>query len=166
MPRPDAEDAPHLALETFLPYRLARAAEEVSQRFAAHYRARYGLTRPEWRTLATVGQFGRITAKAIGGHSSMHKTKVSRAVAALERRRWLARTTDPGDRRVEHITLTPEGRRHYAALVDVALAFERELVALIGPEATARLAEGLAAIEAMAAPAAGRPTPPLTGRNR
>ncbi|MEX2081804.1 MAG: MarR family transcriptional regulator, partial [Dehalococcoidia bacterium] len=57
---------PPLVLERFLPYRLNRAAEAVSQRFAAVYRSRYGLTRPEWRTLATVGQMEPTTATAIG----------------------------------------------------------------------------------------------------
>ena len=37
--------------------------------------------------LVTLGQFGAMTAKAIGAHSHMHKTKVSRAVALLERRK-------------------------------------------------------------------------------
>jgi len=58
-----------LALEKFLPYRLNRAAEKVSQRFAQEYKKRYGLTRPEWRTFATIGQFGVITAREICNHS-------------------------------------------------------------------------------------------------
>ena len=75
-PPEDGLDNAPLALEGFLPYRLARAAEQVSRQFAALYRERHGMTRPEWRTLATIGQFNRITATAIGQHSSMHKTKV------------------------------------------------------------------------------------------
>ena len=72
-----------LDLESFLPYRLNRIADVVSRRFAAVYRERHGLTRPEWRALATIGQFGTVTASRIVEHSAMHKTKVSRAVAAL-----------------------------------------------------------------------------------
>ena len=41
-------------LETFLPYRLNRAAELVSLRFASQYKARYRMTRPEWRTLGLI----------------------------------------------------------------------------------------------------------------
>ena len=98
-----------LDLETFLPYRLNRLAEAVSREFSKIYRDRFGLTRPEWRTLATLGQFGTMTATAIGEHSSMHKTKVSRAVAELEKRKWLTRTPDAADRRVEHLALTKAG---------------------------------------------------------
>ncbi len=45
------------------------------------YKERYGLGVPEWRVLAHLGQYAPITAKAIGAHSRMHKTKISRAVA-------------------------------------------------------------------------------------
>ena len=51
---------PPLVLEDFIPYRLNKAAEAISQRFASQYRDEYGLTRPEWRTLATLGQFGAV----------------------------------------------------------------------------------------------------------
>jgi DNA-binding MarR family transcriptional regulator len=136
-----------LSLEAFLPYRLVRAAEDVSRRFWERYRRLYGLTRPEWRTFATIGEFRRITATAVGQHSSMHKTKVSRAVAALEHRRWITRSTDSGDRRIEHLELTREGHRRYAELVAVALAFERDLVDALGADASAALDRGLAALE-------------------
>ncbi len=116
-----------LALEGFLPYRLNRLADAVSREFARTYRDRHGLTRPEWRVFATLGQYGTMTATAIGAHSAMHKTKVSRAVAALEKRAWLARTTNPADRRIEQLALTKAGRAAYANLVPIAKEFELRL---------------------------------------
>jgi len=136
-----------LELESFLPYRLNRLAEAVSREFSKIYRDRFGLTRPEWRTLATLGVFGTITATAIGEHSSMHKTKVSRAVAELERRKWLTRTADAADRRVEHLALTKAGRSAYLELVPLAKAFEEELTQrLTSPESEALLS-GIHALE-------------------
>ncbi|MEK1886998.1 MAG: MarR family winged helix-turn-helix transcriptional regulator [Phyllobacterium sp.] len=143
----DIEVNPSLLLETFIPYRLNKVAETVSQRFGRLYRDQYGLTRPEWRTLATLGQFGTMTATAIGAHSSMHKTKVSRAVLALEMRRWLLRKRDGADRRVENLALTAAGRRAYIELVKVAHDFEAELLAKLGPSNEAALKVGLAALE-------------------
>ncbi|MDF1607793.1 MarR family transcriptional regulator [Hoeflea sp. YIM 152468] len=137
-----------LALEGFLPYRLARAAEIVSRQFAALYRERHGMTRPEWRTLATIGQFNRITATEIGAHSSMHKTKVSRAIRSLEARKWITRQTDETDRRIEHIELTCDGRRHYSDLVLLARSYEEKLVSQLGCGNAAQLETGIAAIEA------------------
>lgn len=145
-------EAPRLILEDFLPYRLNQAAEKVSRRFAAVYRSEYGLTRPEWRALATLGQMGVATATAIGRHSAMHKTKVSRAVSALEKRGWLTRRVDRADRRSEKLELTRRGRRQYEALVKLALAFERELEQQIGEAAKARLVDGLNAIERLPSP--------------
>jgi DNA-binding MarR family transcriptional regulator len=117
-----------LSLETFLPYRLNRLADAVSREFSTIYRDRHGLTRPEWRLLATLGQYGAMTATAVGAHSAMHKTKVSRAVASLERRLWLTRTSGQSDRRVEQLTLTKAGRKAYRGLVPFANAFEARLL--------------------------------------
>jgi len=120
-------DAEQLELENFLPYRLNRLADAVSRDFSAIYREKYGLTRPEWRLLATLGQYRTMTATEIGHHSAMHKTKVSRAVTALEKRRWLVRETDEADRRVEHLKLTKAGEDAYRTLVPLAKAFDRRL---------------------------------------
>jgi len=140
-------DEPILALEAFLPYRLNRLADAVSRAFAAGYRARYGLTRPEWRTLATLGQYGTMTATEIGAHSSMHKTKVSRAVAALKERRWLSRMTDSTDRRIERLSLTKAGQKAYAELVPAAKAFEAELLNQLKPREREALLAGITALE-------------------
>jgi DNA-binding MarR family transcriptional regulator len=135
-------------LENFLPYRLNRAAEFVALRFAAHYKARYQLTRPEWRTLAALGSSGRsMTATEIGAHSSMHKTKVSRAVFGLEQRRWLKRQEHGRDRRFEHLALTPAGEQAYRELTELASAYQAELLAMLGMESMEALAKGLHAVE-------------------
>lgn len=139
-------------LDAFLPYRLNRAAEMVSLRFAAQYKARYDMTRPEWRALAALGSYGRMTATAIGANSTMHKTKVSRAVKALEDRRWLKRSLDENDRRVEHLELTALGTRIYREMVVLAHAYERELVAVLGAGGLKQLEAGLGAVESAMSP--------------
>ncbi len=128
-----------LELERFLPYRLNRISTAVSQEFRSVYGPHHDLTIPEWRVLATLGQFDEMGAKAIGAHSSMHKTKVSRAVRALEERRWLKRRESSEDRREEILTLTALGRRVYDDIVPRAMAFEKRLLAALGPEAASLL---------------------------
>lgn len=134
--------ATKLSLEKFLPYRLNRAAAAVSQGFRAVYGPHHDLTVPEWRVLATLGQFETMGAKAIGNHSSMHKTKVSRAVRALEERRWLKRRESTDDRREEILSLTPAGQKAYAEIVPRALAYEARMLAAL----RANKAELLAAL--------------------
>ena len=125
----------HLQLEAFLPYRLNRIAAAVSQDFRAVYGPHHDLTIPEWRVLATLGQFEEISAKGIGRHSAMHKTKVSRAVQALEERRWLKRRESEEDRREEILTLTASGRKAYRDIIPKALAFEHRILEELGTEA-------------------------------
>ncbi len=136
-----------LKLETFLPYRLNRISAAVSREFRSVYGPDFDLTVPEWRVLATLGQFEVATAKAIGAHSAMHKTKVSRAVKALEDRRWLRRRQNDEDRREELLQLTDLGRGIYLKIVPKAEAFEKRLIASLGDDAGAFL-RGLAMIEA------------------
>src|SRR3954454_9032572 len=136
-----------LELESFLPYRLYRLSDAVSREFSKVYKDRHGLTRPEWRTLSGLGQRGTMTATELGEQSAMHKTKVSRAVAELERRRWLVRTPDENDRRVEHLTLTNAGLAAYCEMVPLAKAFEGELLARMSADERAAVATGIAAME-------------------
>lgn len=124
---PDDGAIPALRLEAFLPYRLNVLAALASEALSRIYRERHRISIPEWRVLATLGQFGRLTARDIGTHSHMHKTKVSRAVADLEARRLVSRTASREDRREAHLSLTAKGRAIYRDLVPEALAFGRAL---------------------------------------
>ena len=98
-----------LKLEEFLPYRLNVVASLVSQALSRIYVDRYGIDVPEWRILVTLGQYETMTAKAVGAHSHMHKTKVSRAVGELERRKLVVRRENRADRREAFLSLTPSG---------------------------------------------------------
>jgi DNA-binding MarR family transcriptional regulator len=120
------EDAP-LKLEQFLPYRLNVVASIVSQALSRIYADRYGIGVPEWRVLVTLGQFGMMTGKAIGAHSHMHKTKVSRAVAQLEKRKLVTRRANRADLREAFLALTPAGRSMYDDLAPIALDFADRL---------------------------------------
>jgi DNA-binding MarR family transcriptional regulator len=115
-------------LEEFLPYRLNVCASLVSQALSRIYADRYKIGVPEWRVLLTLGQFGAMTAKAVGVHSHMHKTKVSRAVALLERRKLVTRRTNRADLRVAFLSLTSAGREIYSKLAPIALDFARQLL--------------------------------------
>lgn len=131
-PVPPVECAP-LKLEEFLPYRLNVVASLVSQALSRVYAQRYGIGVPEWRVLVTLGEYGVMTGKAIGAHSHMHKTKVSRAVAMLEKRKLLTRRTNRADMRESFLSLTPAGRAIYQDLAPVALDFVQRLTEVVNP---------------------------------
>lgn len=122
-----------LRLEEFLPYRLNVVASLASQALSKVYAKRYGIGVPEWRVLVTLGQYGVMTGKAVGAHSHMHKTKVSRAVALLEQRQLVARKANDADMRESLLSLTETGRSVYDALVPIAVDFARRLGEVIDP---------------------------------
>jgi DNA-binding MarR family transcriptional regulator len=122
-----------LKLDEFLPYRLNVVASLVSQALSRIYVDRYGIGVPEWRILVTLGQFEVMTAKAVGAHSHMHKTKVSRAVSTLERRKLIVRRENRADRREALLSLTTAGRAIYHDLAPGALDFAHQLFETIDP---------------------------------
>ena len=126
-------EAAVLELERFLPYRLNVVSSLTSQALSSIYAQRYRIGVPEWRVLVTLGQYGVMTGKAIGAHSHMHKTKVSRAVALLERRKLVGRRTNKADMREAFLSLTPAGRAIYQELAPIALEFVARLAEEIGP---------------------------------
>jgi DNA-binding MarR family transcriptional regulator len=103
-------------LSDFTPYLLNAAAEAQSLRFSKVYKDRYGMLRTEWRVLFHLGRYGPMSAREISRRAGIHKTKVSRAVAALERKRFLERRESAGDRRVEILSLRAPGRAAFADL--------------------------------------------------
>ena len=63
----------------------------------------------------------------------MHKTKVSRAVALLEKRRLLVRRANREDMREAFLSLTAAGRAMYEELAPHALDFARRLTEILDP---------------------------------
>jgi DNA-binding MarR family transcriptional regulator len=129
---PDA-DAALLKLETFLPYQLNVVTSLVSLALSRVYARRYGIGVPEWRVLVTLGQYRVMTGKAIGAHTHMHKTKVSRAVALMEKRRLLIRRPNRTDKREAFLSLTASGRVMYEEVAPHALDFAERLTQIIDP---------------------------------
>jgi DNA-binding MarR family transcriptional regulator len=127
-----AKEAP-LKLEQFLPYQLNVVSSLVSQALSRVYAQRYGIGVPEWRVLVTLGQHPMMTAKAVGAHTHMHKTKVSRAVALLEKRRLLGRRANREDKREAFLSLTAAGRNIYEELAPHALDFAARLTEILTP---------------------------------
>ncbi len=123
-----------LRLEQFLPYRLNVVASFVSRALARIYGEKFGLGIPEWRVIAMLGEFGKLTSRDVGELSQMHKTKVSRAVTELEERGLIDRLANKADRREAFLALTAPGRKIYEEIVPLALGFEKRLLDGIAAE--------------------------------
>jgi len=115
-------------LKDFTPYLLNLAAETSSAGFQAYYKDRYGMLRTEWRVLFHLGRYGPLTAKEICERARIHKTKVSRAVSALEEKRYLLRKEQAEDRRLETLRLTQAGKTVFRDLYEEAARFDLEMM--------------------------------------
>ncbi|AXO16075.1 MarR family winged helix-turn-helix transcriptional regulator [Thalassospira indica] len=128
-------------LHSFLPFLMHHASEKVSLGFREIYRDRYRMTRSEWRVLATLGQYGALTATEIVTHTGLHKTKVSRAVFSIEKRRWLKRRQDEKDRRIHRLELTSQGVSAFQSLCAAGIAYDRKVRDFLGEDEFKRLSD-------------------------
>jgi DNA-binding MarR family transcriptional regulator len=130
-----------------VPFRLNRLADAMSHNLSSIYRQRFGLEIPEWRVLVTVGERLDCTAQHIVLSTRMHKTRVSRAVASLRKRKLIGRVANSEDGREMRLHLTETGRRVYAQLVPLALERERALLSCLSDAQRQDFLSGLARLE-------------------
>ena len=121
-------------LDAFIPYRLSVLTNRVSSAIARHYADRFGLTIPEWRVMAVLGDTPGLSAREVAARTAMDKVQVSRAVASLAAARRVERTQDETDGRVTHLSLTRAGRAVYDEIVPLALHLEETLLAALTVE--------------------------------
>lgn len=119
---------PALRLSEYLPYRLAITSNRVSRMVARAYRARFGLSIWEWRTLAILGEGRSITAQDLADMAAMDKVAVSRAVKNLVDRGLVERVAHEGDGRSRLLHLTADGKQVYQDVVPMARQAEARLL--------------------------------------
>lgn len=129
--RPSKPKPEPLVLQEFLPYRLSIASETVSSLFATRYRQRFGLTIPEWRVVAVVGQHGTCSTQEVIERTSMDRVRVSRAVLSLADKGLLDQRPDARDQRARLLHLSEDGRRTYDEIVPLARDLQRALAAAL-----------------------------------
>jgi DNA-binding MarR family transcriptional regulator len=144
---------PAFDLDGFAPYRLAKAAQRVSEDLARLYRARFGISIPEWRVLAHLAQAGgtAVSVRDIEARVGLEKSTVSRAATRLAGAGYVEKRTQTDDRRLVSLRLTAKGREVMAELLPLAEAYQDALAARLG-SAYAALDTGLAALLAEDAP--------------
>jgi DNA-binding MarR family transcriptional regulator len=114
-------------LDEFLPYRLSITSNAVSQRIAMEYRSRFGLSVPEWRVMAVLGDSGPHTQRELTSMTIMDKVAVNRACKVLEERGLAARRPNTQDGRSHLLELTPSGKAMHGQIMPLALEMERRL---------------------------------------
>lgn len=118
-------------LNQFVPYRMVHLAANISLALSKIYKQEFDISIPEWRVLAQLAQQQKLYSKDIAEITSMDKSKVSRAVKALESKHYLLRKADTKDNRAAYLSLTAQGKTLYQKIAPKALQWERELIAVL-----------------------------------
>jgi len=124
-------------LNAFLPYQLAVLSARVSRGFAAHYRARFGISTAEWRIVAHLSQAGEVSVGEMTRRVELEKSKVSRAATRLKAMGYITKHASATDKRLVSLALTDKGRAMIADLTPVALAYEAEVLQALQGDAPA-----------------------------
>ncbi len=135
-----------LDLEHFMPYRLTVTADRISRSLAKIY-MQYDLTTPEWRIIAHLYYAQSLTPKVIGQMSNMEKARVTRGLILLEKKGLIKRCKDTTDKRITHITLSPQGLALHQKLEPEIVAWNEQFLQYLGPHNNADLLLQLQRIE-------------------
>jgi DNA-binding MarR family transcriptional regulator len=122
-----------LRLADFLPYRLSVLANTISNTLARDYADRFGVSIPQWRVMAVLGDDPGCSANELVERTRMDKVSVSRAVSGLTAAGRVLRRTDPADRRRSVLRLSASGRSIYEKIVPLARRYERKLLGRLEP---------------------------------
>lgn len=131
-------------LESFIPYRMAVAAADISQEFSKIYRQTHNLTRADWRILCHLSQARKgkkISVRDLEERTHLEKSKVSRSVSRLEQRGMVEKLRDKSDQRLLIIQLTPKGRKIFSEIVPLAKTYNQKLSSMLGDDANRFLAQ-------------------------
>ena len=127
-------DLPDFDLDRFTPYRLAVVAQKTSEGLARLYRAKFGISIPEWRVLVHVAHAGNVSVRDIEARVAMEKSKASRAASRLEAAGYITKNASKTDRRLVSISLTAKGQVLMAELLPIAQAYQNDLEARLGAD--------------------------------
>ena len=128
--------------------RLSRAAAAVDVRLARNFAA-HDLDRGSFDVLATLLRNGsphQLTPARLAADAMITSSAVAQRLNRLEARGLITREPNPEDGRGSLVTLTPAGKAAVEETLPDHLAAEEEMLAALGPDERATLAELLSRV--------------------
>jgi DNA-binding MarR family transcriptional regulator len=126
-------------MNEFLPYQMSTASRAVSGLIIRDYYERFGLSVPEWRVLAILGEGVGLTQSDLCGETRMDKVAINRAVKALVEDGMVCRTPNENDGRSHHLHLTEHGQEIFDQLLPHGLAVWQRICEPLSDEELAQL---------------------------
>ncbi|MBS0450924.1 MAG: MarR family transcriptional regulator [Proteobacteria bacterium] len=139
-------------LDDLLLYRLSRLLSVGGSPVIRLCEGRFGITRREWRVLATLVEHG---GKGLGSSqlaelAQLDRARTSRAVGSLVAKGLMSRSQPGGDRRQVILRLTDAGHAIHAELFPMVREINAQLMAALTPQAAQQFDESLARLQARA----------------
>jgi DNA-binding MarR family transcriptional regulator len=158
--------APRRPLDDLLMYRLSRLLAVGGSMVIRLCEGRFGITRREWRLIATLASRGELSSSQLAGHAQLDRARTSKAVGSLVAKGLLSRTHPAGDRRQVLLGLTASGQALYDELFPLVSRINADLLGTLDEETATRLDDALRRLQAQAERMAGEAVLPKADRSR
>jgi DNA-binding MarR family transcriptional regulator len=119
---------PSRPLDDLLLYRLSLLLSVAGSMVIRLCEGRFGITRREWRLIATLASRGQMAFSQLAEHAQLDRARTSKAVGSLVAKQLLNRVVCAGDRRQVVLTLTPSGQALYDDLIPLVEGINTELM--------------------------------------
>jgi DNA-binding MarR family transcriptional regulator len=113
----------------YLPLKLLLVAKLIDLHVGRLLDQHSGLSVAQWRVVAQLGVLHNGSVREMARQACVDPSEVSRSVAALEKRGFVARHANERDRRSPRFSLTPAGKRHFAHFRPQWRRFQKALAA-------------------------------------
>lgn len=153
-------------LDDLLLYRLSRLLSVAGGMVIRLCEGRFGITRREWRLIATLASRGELGSSQLAEHAQLDRARTSKAVSSLVGKQLVSRTQADSDRRHVALRLTPAGQGVYEALFPLVSQINAELMAVLGPQRERDFDEMMAELQARAERMVAQAALPKADRRR
>jgi len=162
-----AEHGTHPSLDGLLLYRLSRLLSVAGGMVTRLCEGRFGITRREWRVLATLVHHGELGSSQLAEQAQLDRARTSRAVGSLAAKGLIVRTPVAGDRRQVVVCMSETGNALYAQLFPMVAQINVQLLSALEPGGAEQLDGTLDRLQAKAESlAAGADLPKADRRRR
>jgi DNA-binding MarR family transcriptional regulator len=158
--------APRRPLDDLLLYRLSRLLAVAGSMVIKLCEGRFGITRREWRLLATLASRGELSSSQLAEHAQLDRGRTSKAVGPMVAKGLISREHPAGDRRQVLLRLTERGHGLYDELFPMVTQINAELLSALDATAVEQLDESLRVLQARAERMTGEAVLPKADRRR
>ena len=137
-------------LDDLVLYRLSRLLAVAGSMVIRLCEGRFGITRREWRLIATLASRGELGSSQLAEHAQLDRARTSKAVGSLVDKQLVARTHRVGDRRQVLLRLTERGQALYDELFPLVTRINADLMGALDADETARFDETLRRLQTRA----------------